>query len=242
MDDNDLQIDLEFIENVAHQLITPLQSIRKHCKNVETERVTGEVAKKRLREVVGHVDMTILLVRRLEFLRKLIDPKSLDFKDKLGLVPFSAVVHQFIAGYNNYLLAFNHKNVKIEIAANDMNELSSVSNWQLATQQVVMNLYDNASKYCQDGSVIRITGKHMASYVEVDFLVKSKVILPNEDLERIFIRGEQSMATKPLNQSGSGLGLWICKKLMKGMNGDIRCEKGRGSSHELIFKLRWRCN
>jgi len=234
----DSGLDVAFLDNVAHQLIAPLQTVQAHCENIYEGYLSDEESKKRLKEVIGHLRMAIQLAQRVRFLYELVSDEGDHKQRPTEVVPFSSVVTQFIDGYNNYLLMFRERGVQCDIDADSMNELPSVKNWSLASQQVIMNLFDNAAKYCRGGSTVRIAGKKGRGIVQAHFWTRSTEI-PESDKERIFDKGFRSAAVRTRAAAGTGLGLWISRQLMRAMDGDIFCTPGK-SGGDNRFTIVWK--
>ena len=100
--------------------------------------------------------------------------------------------------------------------------------------QVFMNLIDNACKYTKEGGT-KIKVARSGDYVNV-FIEDTGVGIKDEDQERIFekfTRGENAIIE---NASGSGLGLFIVRKIVNEHNGKIKLTKGAGGKGTL-FKV-----
>jgi signal transduction histidine kinase len=100
--------------------------------------------------------------------------------------------------------------------------------------QVFMNLIDNACKYTRTGGV-EIDVKQNKEFVEV-YIKDTGIGISEKDQGRIFekfTRGENAMAE---NASGSGLGLFIVKKILDEHNGEIEV-KSEGKDKGAVFKI-----
>jgi signal transduction histidine kinase len=99
------------------------------------------------------------------------------------------------------------------------------------TRQVLSNLVDNAAKYSPDGSRIEIAvganGKHVRFSVSDEGLG-----IPLNEQEQIFEKFYRLDPHHRRGVSGSGLGLYICRELVRSMNGRIFVESdlGRGAT------------
>jgi len=152
-------------------------------------------------------------------------------------VPFHKIVSQWIDGFNNYQPALKAKGINVDIHHDEMNGLSDVLATPLAVQQVIMNLYDNAAKYARDKCRIDVSARERGSFVEVTFRHPG-VPIAEEYRERIFDRGFRSPAVEKIRAPGTGVGLWVCRRLMRAMKGDIVCVP-QGLHGETEFRLSW---
>jgi signal transduction histidine kinase len=100
--------------------------------------------------------------------------------------------------------------------------------------QVFSNLIDNACKYTQKGGT-EISVKKSDKFVDI-FIKDTGIGIPKKDKGRIFdkfTRGENAMAE---NASGTGLGLFIVKKILDEQNGKISFESS-GEGEGTMFKV-----
>lgn len=151
----------EFLDNVAHQMVAPLQSIEMHCQNIIDDIVPPEERVTRLKEVVGHAKILAEFARRMRFLHELVSGKKIEAER----LTFSEVTTAWIDGFNNYLPSLRAKNVEADIHHPKMNVLPDVIASRLAAHQVIMNLFDNALKYGAPNSRIDINARREGDFV-----------------------------------------------------------------------------
>ncbi len=102
--------------------------------------------------------------------------------------------------------------------------------------QVLYNLISNALKFTQQGS-IRVDVRHGGG-ARVDFAVRDTGPgIPQEAQERIFEAFSQG-GPLFLRQEGSGLGLKICRELVRLMGGEIGVESELGGGSTFHFDVR----
>ncbi|MBY0203708.1 hybrid sensor histidine kinase/response regulator [Paenibacillus cucumis (ex Kampfer et al. 2016)] len=95
-------------------------------------------------------------------------------------------------------------------------------------KQIIYNLVGNAAKFTQEG-VITVSARATADRVTI-WIEDSGVGIARSEWDTIFQPFEQ--AHSPYEYSGTGLGLFICRKLLHLMDGDIYIdwsEQGRGT-------------
>lgn len=105
------------------------------------------------------------------------------------------------------------------------------------TQQIWLNLLENAIKFSHKGSLIIITLK--SDNDEIRFNIEDKGIGMDEDtLDRIFDRFYQGNLSHSV--TGNGLGLAIVKRIVKLSDGEIyaKSELGKGSAFSIVLPLR----
>jgi signal transduction histidine kinase len=99
--------------------------------------------------------------------------------------------------------------------------------------QVVTNLLTNAIRYSPPGERVDMRCGREGDFVTITVTDKGKGIAPANQ-ERIFKRFER---VDPAETGGTGLGLYIARKLARAMDGDIRVESRPGEGARFIFTL-----
>lgn len=97
-------------------------------------------------------------------------------------------------------------------------------------REVVQNLVDNAIKYTADGSVtVALTGDNSVAQIQVS---DSGVGIPEEDIPHLFQKFYRVDNSMTRSVGGSGLGLFISRKIVELYNGRIWVESqvGKGST------------
>jgi signal transduction histidine kinase len=104
------------------------------------------------------------------------------------------------------------------------------------TRQVLTNLLDNAIKYSPNGGLIELG-------VEADdgharFTVRDEGLgIPLGEQKRIFDKFYRLDPDQRRGIGGSGLGLYICRELVRSMNGRIWVESDPGKGATFTFEL-----
>jgi signal transduction histidine kinase len=99
--------------------------------------------------------------------------------------------------------------------------------------QVMMNLITNAIRYSPEGGMIWIRADSENGVASVVVADQGKGVAP-EDQARIFEKFER---VDPFEPSGTGLGLYIARRLARAMGGDIGVDSAPGQGARFIFTL-----
>ncbi len=96
---------------------------------------------------------------------------------------------------------------------------------------VFRNLVTNAVKFSNKGGKIAITSSEEENYSSVT-VSDSGVGMDKEQLENLFSIDKTITTTGTSNETGTGLGLLLCKEMVEKHGGTIsvKSEKGRGSA------------
>ncbi|UVO52158.1 HAMP domain-containing histidine kinase [Sphingomonas sp. SUN019] len=101
------------------------------------------------------------------------------------------------------------------------------------TLQILVNLIGNAVRYSPRGSTLRLSLAREGNRAVVTVEDEGKGIAPN-DQARIFEKFERVDAGEP---GGSGLGLYIARRLARAMGGDLTVESVSGQGARFMLAL-----
>jgi signal transduction histidine kinase len=191
-----------------------------------------------------------IIVRNSHRLHKLVEAvldvtkiESRIFKLNTELVELNEVIANVVTDFENSLKNKSHgddgqnkNNKKVKIIYESNRNKIFVYADKTRLTQVIFNLLDNASKFTQEGFIIittRITNKEKDNNNNVIVIIKDSGIgIDNEILPRLFTK----FATK--SDQGTGLGLFIVKKIIEAHGGRIWAENNsNGIGSTFYFTL-----
>jgi signal transduction histidine kinase len=123
------------------------------------------------------------------------------------------------------------RNVRIDRPAED--ETLPASGEFKRVLQIVMNLLTNAIRYSPEGGQVWIRTDREDDLAALIICDQGKGIAP-EDQERIFEKFERVDPSEP---GGTGLGLYIARRLARAMGGDIAVDSAPGQGARFTFTL-----
>jgi signal transduction histidine kinase len=123
------------------------------------------------------------------------------------------------------------KNVKIDAPA-AFDSLPAKGEFKRALQ-IVMNLLTNAIRYSPDGAMVWVRTDREGDLAALVVADQGKGIDP-EDQERVFEKFERVDPNEP---GGTGLGLYIARRLARSMGGDIAVDSAPGQGARFTFTL-----
>jgi signal transduction histidine kinase len=234
----------EFINVAAHELRTPIMPILGlsellYNKVVKGNNLKQETLKEHLQIIVRNSYRLHKLVEAVLDVTKL---ESRIFKLNTELVELNEVITNVVIDFENlvknkkYDDGKNKNNAKIIYEPNRNNKIF-VNADRTRLTQVISNLLDNALKFTQGGFIIittRITHKEKdTNNDKVIVMIKDSGIgIDNEILPRLFTK----FATK--SDQGTGLGLFIVKKIIEAHGGRIWAENNsNGIGSTFYFTL-----
>lgn len=134
------------------------------------------------------------------------------------------------------LLAVRAADTNVRIDVPDADEALSAAGDFTRTLQILVNLIGNAVRYTPEGGQVWVRVEQEGDLALVVVADQGKGIAP-EDQERIFGKFERVDPSEP---GGTGLGLYIARRLARAMGGDLGVDSapGQGARFTLTLPLR----
>lgn len=217
----------EFIENVSHDIQTPLSNIKGYSNLLGESTLTKDEKNRYVSIINNEINRLSNLTKQLLLLASLDQQENLMHKTKFSLVEqLKKVMHyyQWEINEKNIMLSYSLSNVYI---TGDQALLHSV--WE--------NLLTNAIKYNVENGSIDLSVTDKEKYIEISFK-DSGIGMPEEITERIFERFFREDTSRTGTVEGSGLGLSIVAAIVKLHGGwiEVDSEKGVGSNFKVLLR------
>jgi len=219
----------DFLGIVSHDFRTPLASIilaakalLKRGDAVDQRRMSEyltiivDQANKLTHLAEDTLSITKMELGQLSYLFKVVNVERL-IKDAAALVNFS----------RRHSVEY-----KVEGSA------SFIKGDQTKLRQVVQNLLSNAVKYSPRGGVITVKASEHNEEEIIISVSDEGIGIPQEQSDKLFQKFSRVETTEAREIKGSGLGLWICKEIVKAHGGNIwaNSEVGKGSTFSFTLK------
>jgi signal transduction histidine kinase len=211
------------IENISHDLRTPLTSILGYLDLIEDE----DTSQAEQAEYLGIIRRRAKILQG--FIRDFYEISRIEADDyplQLASVPVQYILKEVVVAY---YLEFEKRGITVDISLED--KPCNIITDKIQFERILNNLVQNALKYAVNQFSIKQT--HTKDSCCIQF-INDTSNLAEEELSRIFERfytGDQSRA----NQS-SGLGLTITKLLTEKMKGHIEASIEKDL---FIIELSW---
>ncbi|MES1159195.1 MAG: ATP-binding protein [Bacteroidota bacterium] len=223
-----------FMSNMSHELRTPLNAI------IGTTHLLIQD-----HELLQHTDHFKVLKNSSEHMLQLVN-EVLDFskldEGKLEFIhePFD-LFYTLRQAADSFTSVIRQKNIALVINIDTLPAEKKVVGDEMRLKQVFLNLLSNAVKFTDAGSVTlqaRINNLTKAA-AEIHFSVSDTGIgIAPEKSHLIFESFTQADAETTRKYGGSGLGLSICKELVKKMGGDLQVTSTPEKGSCFYFTLR----
>ncbi|MDD6794653.1 MAG: HAMP domain-containing sensor histidine kinase [Clostridiaceae bacterium] len=210
------------ISDIAHQLKTPLANMKMYSEFLKDESLSEE-DRKEFNKVI------LVSLNKLEFLVESMIKMSRLESGVINLKPGRTNLNDTI------LLAIKQVFKKAEIRNINV-EFEPVSNISFIydsrwTTEAIFNILENAVKYSDENSIIKISVQEYEMFIRID--IKNKGIgITEEEMPKIFsrfYRGINSGKTE-----GIGIGLYLAREIITMQGGYI---KVRSKEYKTIFSI-----
>jgi heavy metal sensor kinase len=234
----------QFSTDASHELKTPLTILKGEVEvALRKERVPHEyeqILKSNLEEInrMSQIVEDLLLLSKADSGEIRLNKEDMNLNEILNEV----VAHVDVLAQS--------KNLRIE-TLNHHEEIHIFGD-PLRIRELFLNLIENGIKYTEEGGSIRIlltkdtlvlNGEQsdraqgeQAEFVKI-IVSDTGIGIAKEDQERIFDRFFRVDKARSREQGGSGLGLSICKWIVKAHRGEIEVESELGKGSSFIVRL-----
>ena len=213
-----------FVEDISHQLKTPLTSITIMLDNLkDNPNMNDDTKQKFIFEISKQIDWINWLVISMLKLSKL-DANVVNFyEEKVNVEKF---INQII---KNLEIPIEIKNQKIVIEGDKETTFIGDYKWQ---QEAVTNIIKNCIEHNKENGTIFISYEENILFTKITIRDEGEP-KPKDDLKHIF---ERFYKGKNSSENSIGIGLALAKDIIEKNNGMINCKSELNKGTEFIIK------
>jgi signal transduction histidine kinase len=218
----------DFIATVSHELRTPMTAVLGAAKTLLRDDIElGPERRQQLLEMIGaqgtrltQITEEVLLANRLDRGDLRVDSERVDLTE---------LVREAVEAMRERL----PESVSLSIGSNGS---AAALGDRGRIEQVLVNLIDNAIRYSPDGGEVVVTTAPSEASVRVE-VADEGIGIPLAEQGSVFekfYRGDPQHRAVP---GGTGLGLYICRELVRRMGGTIGVRSRPGEGSTFFFEL-----
>lgn len=213
----DAEFHLDYLISLGHQLQTPLGSLIETLRNFEKGVMNQRQLAERLPYVIGQAVVCSRLVRNLSYMDKILRGEPFQ-RQAISLAKLA------IETKLDFLHLLRERRLELIVDDESINRHLRVQGHREMLRQTLVNLIDNAIKYSLPGSTIHIRAKVWPQGPTLEISNYGFPISP-EDRKQMFQRGFRTKRAQALIPHGTGLGLWLVRKIVEAHDASIRCHE-----------------
>lgn len=214
----------EFIDNVSHEIKTPISSIEGFAELLEADNLSKEERIEYSNIIKEEANRLLNLSTNMLKLSKLQNQTKIIAKDEIN------IAEQIRKAITLLEPKWSEKEIIFNVS---LEEKYFIGDEELIFQ-IWVNLIENAIKFSKQKGKIEITLKEIKDYLEITIKDNGKG-MDKEEISRIFTRFYQ--IDKSHSTEGSGLGLAIVKRIIDLSEGTIEVQSEENSGTTMIISL-----
>jgi len=211
---------VEYLQNVSHQLVAPLNAIKWHIENLTEARMGVDRARKVLRSVYSQATIAVHLAKNFNLMSNLEADHALSkLKEPLQEVALRKLLINLADDFQP--LAWDSN---INIVVDEAHFADGPPVWAMRplVSQVFSNIIENAVKYSSNDTKVTIQGNYLSGSDCFSVSIQSQGIpLKPEHVNMVFDRGFRSDEAKRKYPAGTGFGLYIARRIVEIHEGKI---------------------
>lgn len=216
------------VTDISHQLKTPLSSIKLYNTLILEENLTKE-------EYLDFVHRSEMEINKLQ---DLVDSLMKISRMETGLINLSIernnLKDTIISAVNGIYLKSSEKNIKIIIHDIEPCYIFHDVKW---TKEAIFNVLENAVKYTDYGGKIEIRCVDLVTQIKID-IEDNGIGINREEFNNIFKRFYRVNSEKVKYTEGTGVGLYLTRKILEEQSGCITVDsvEGKGTKFSLFLQ------
>ncbi len=219
----------QFLANISHELRTPMHGILSYSRFGAEEAQTA--AREELLDYfqqIAECGATLLTL-----VDDLLDLAKYDAgRTKLDLAEV-ALDEAAQEAADEFAALLHERSLALDICVDP--DVTPVLADRMKVRQVLRNLLSNAAKFTSPGGQVTIRAGRMGPLARV-IVEDSGVGIPADELESVFDRFSQASNSRS-GSGGTGLGLPLCREIVRAHGGRIWAERAAPNGTRMIFEI-----
>ncbi|MBI1812801.1 PAS domain-containing protein [Candidatus Peregrinibacteria bacterium] len=218
----------EFISLASHQLRTPLSTLRWYIELLgDSENLTNE--QKEYMQELDHAARrmailldTLLRVTRLDDKGVIIERTAINIVETMQRIAEE--------------LKLAVKEMLVSLSVTLPERPITIATDPVLLSIVVQNLVSNAAKYSPKGATVELTMRDLPGEIEISVRDQG-VGIPQPEQMRVFEKFFRAKNVRSLLAEGTGLGLYLCKRIMESLGGAIAFTSAEGKGTTFTIRV-----
>lgn len=225
------RFDLTLLANFVHQVVNPLNGVAGTLDNAVTGILEGERKEQRLNAARAQLQQCITLIRNLAFLAQ--GSGGVADRDSRQVVLPQVIIESAMF----YQEHGSERGVRIHLK--DRQTQNIVNGHHEIIQQILMNIFDNFTKYGQKNSEVIVDHWIQKGTSSAVIIIRgySENRIEGDDIKHFCELGFRGGNARKILASGTGLGLYICNMLLNRHGGKLHIQTFANNGIEFTISL-----
>jgi two-component system, OmpR family, phosphate regulon sensor histidine kinase PhoR len=215
-----------FFLSITHELKTPIAATKLQLQTIQKQKPEANVQEELIKNALQETERLNTLIDNVLLASRMESP---GFKVELSPIDLSELIQKLVKRYYSKESGSGSLHV-------NTNTSKAVMADEQALTSILTNLVDNALNYSGDEKNIHIQLSQHGEKIVLE-VKDSGVGVSKQDKEKIFNRFYRAGNEETRRSKGTGLGLYIVKKLVEAQKGDIQVRDNDPSG--TIFSIRF---
>jgi signal transduction histidine kinase len=226
----------QYLQNVAHQLTAPLGAIKWSIEALKDDRVPLSRKKTLLSSVYSQATILVHLIKNFTLMSNLeADHELGQFREKPEPEDLMRLAINIV---NDFQPQAYEQGIKIDVDNESFRRVFASNRLLIEKNlvaQAISNILENAVKYADKDSIIKVTACSSQDHVGVS--IKSFGIpISGADRDKVFQRSFRGASAQQKVAAGTGFGLFLASRVMAFHLGRIELvTQGKTSCFSLLF-------
>jgi signal transduction histidine kinase len=225
----------EFVSIASHQLRSPLTTIRGYASMLE-DGSYGKLPEKAQQAITNIADSSKYMAMSIEDYLNVSRIEAGNMKYEMSDFNLKDLAEKIV----DEMRPAGLKKGLVMVFRSDCDGGCNIHADIGKTRQIIMNLIDNSMKYTPKGAITVVAHDDVKNKKIRVSIQDTGVGMSKETLEEVFDKFVRAKNANQVNVTGTGLGLFVAKKMTNEMKGKVWAEsegEGKGSTFHLEFPL-----